>query len=879
MEMFDIKDAFNKKIEELDYEISKLKSLNEEKSNEINQLNDKNHQVSNLQKKTESELKSITEKLRNIESDLSQKMLLWKKSKSNYLNIISDQKIFLDNNIPLREFNNINSLQSNSKVNNFFNGIENIIKEKISRSRYSSYNYNNKNKNYNNISNTDNLSSLRMNNCNETKEEKKAENYNLLNADFIIKSYEKYALQLKYFSSLINNLNSNLITYLDNFIESLIEHVNFLHSNIELKNEHRGYLYPLDKLKMHLFCLQQILRTISFFVKILIKKIENLLSNNSKSSPNNHLNSFNLHNNSANINNTMIQIYININILIFLFNKSVTYTDLIGRYFSLMLKEERKIVNIDADNDFFSNRTKINKNLKLLSNNFFQNLKIMNKYLNHIFNFDINYHHKNFKLTSDNSAMIIINVSEAYMKNLPFNNFAKTGEGIILFNKIFLNDFSKNFKNNLTELIKQLELKLELEYKMFEIIKEENKHKYNYPIINLSSLRLNNENLKKNLKEISEFFSQDLFTQITQVFKTNSWEFKHNNYNIIKNTLQNNMLNNTNINSNNQNLIQEGDILISIFSNRIINFLTLIQLHQRSVVKVYLASEPGIDYEEAIRNKNILREMLEKENKSVRDKENYLIKLTEYEEDLKKLREQVTIQQNELDICNLKLLEVRNNNGKFMINKSDIGNNNKTTKSVSDIENESVDNTCESIHEINNDSNNKNLDCSLKELVKYGVNLSEIPKEILSDDVQSGKQRSTFKLSDKDNKPIPLTKFISKSDNITQDLSVLYHRKILDKIQKYTAKIKNMDVKVIANIQSEDIKREYEEKIGVFKEGYITEINELQEKLKGVELSNLGYKENIEFLTNIMVDFEGLKECVSKCASCVKFIKMLDSRK
>lgn len=929
MEMFDLKDSFNKKIDELDVEIKKLKILNIEKFDEINQLNDKNHNVTNLQKKTESELKLISEKLRNIESELSQKISFWKKSKANFLRIISDNKTFLDNNFPLKEYNDINITQRSSKENSIFAALENlIIKTKLAaKNRNSNYNYNNNNNNYNykNFNTNNSISeenditkassySSKKAICNSNSEAIKSKNFNLLNADFILKCYEKYALQLKYFSALINNFNSNLITHLDSFIESLMEHVNFLHSNVELKTEHRGYLYPLDKLKTHLFCLQQILRAISFVVKILIKKIENLYLNYNKSSSgnsntNSNSNNFNSNRNAGNINNTMIQIYTNINILIFLFNKSVTYTDLIGRYFSVMLKEERKIVNIDADNDFFSNRTKINKFLKILSTNFFQNIKIMTKYLNHIFNFDLNYHFKNFKITSDNSAMIIISVSEAYLKSLSFSNFAKAAEGILLFNKIFLNDFVKNFRSNLADLVKQLELKLELEYKMFEIIKEENKHKYNYPIINLSSLRLNNENLKKSLKEISQFFAQDLFTQIMQVFKINSWEYANS---ILNNLINLNKSNNLN-NFVSQNLISEGDILISIFSNRIINYLTLAQMQQKSSIKAYLASEPGIDYEEAIRNKNILREMLEKENKSVRDKENYVIKLSEYEEDLKKLREQVTNYQNELDICNMKLLDARRNTAKPQDNAlsgeagncnnskkdliSDISNGNMSPESFSDNDNNSNDilNAFDANKNKNNNINNQNnfnlsnnnnkynstsqAECSLKELVKFGINISELPKEILSDDVQSGKQRSTFKLSDKDIKPIPLTKFISKSNNITEDLSVLNHRKILEKIQKYTAKIKNIDVKVIANIQSEDIKREYEDKISVFKEGFVTEINELQEKMKSVELSNLGYKENIEFLTNIMVDFEGLKECVAKCASCVRFIKMLESRK
>ncbi len=867
MEMFDTKDCFNKKIEELSEQIKKLNSLNEEKTKEINQLNDKNHTITNLQKKIENELKSITDKLRNIEIEFNHKTALWRKSKYNLQNIIDNNITFFNNNYPMREYNNLNTSFGSSNNLNSLSYLKKIIFEKNKKNKYSNLSY--KNNNYDNI-NTDNPQEKLKKILNVLNKNKEIENFNFLNSDYLFKCFDKYSLQMRLFSSMINNFNSNLIYHLDNFIESLIEHVNFLYTNIELKNEHRGYLYPLDKLKSHLFCVQQIIRTISFFIKILIKKIENLFSNKSH---NIYSNNFNNTNNGY-INNNFFQISANLNIVLFLINKSIIYTDLIGRYFSVMLKEERKIVNIDADNDFFLNRSKINKNLKIMSNSFFHNLKIITKYLNFIFNFDLNYHFKHFKITSDNSAMIIITVCEYYMRNLSFNNFAKAAEGIILLNKLIFNDFSKNFKINLQELIKQFELKLELEYKMFEIIKEENKHKYNYPIINLSSLRLNNDNIKKSLKEISLFFTQDLFTQIIQVFKINSWEYGKCN---INNNFHNDYLDNSN---KFLSLIQDGDIIISIFSNRIINYLTLYQMHQKSNIKTYLASEPGIDYEEGIRNKNILRGMLEKENKSVKDKENYVIKLSEYEEDLKKLREQVTIQQNELDICNLKLFEGKNIGKPINENYNNINiNNNKinTTKdNIYEIHNNSeTDILSPNMIELKNDSS----ECSLIEQIKYAVNLNEIPKEILSDDVQSGKQRSTFKLSDKNNKPIPLTKFITKSDNITGDLSVIYHRKILDKIQKYTAKIKNIDVKVIANIQSDDIKREYDEKIVIFKEGYITEINELQEKLHCVELSNLGYKENIEFLTNIMVDFEGLKECVARCANCNKFIKMLENRK
>jgi sugar-specific transcriptional regulator TrmB len=151
MEIFDLKDTFNKKIDELDEQIKKLKNFNEEKSDEINQLNDKNHNITNIQKKTESELKIIIEKLRNIENELSQKILLWKKTKSIFLRIINDNKTLLDNNFPLKEYNDVNVVQSNAKENNIFAALENLIKEKLAKSRNSNSNFNyaaNNNNNY-----------------------------------------------------------------------------------------------------------------------------------------------------------------------------------------------------------------------------------------------------------------------------------------------------------------------------------------------------------------------------------------------------------------------------------------------------------------------------------------------------------------------------------------------------------------------------------------------------------------------------------------------------------------------------------------------------------------------------------------------------------
>ena len=61
--------------------------------------------------------------------------------------------------------------------------------------------------------------------------------------------------------------------------------------------------------------------------------------------------------------------------------------------------------------------------------------------------------------------------------------------------------------------------------------------------------------------------------------------------------------------------------------------------HNMSIGKVYMLNEPGVEYEVAVKNRAILKEMLEKENSFSRDEENYLDKINDYEEDLSRFRQ------------------------------------------------------------------------------------------------------------------------------------------------------------------------------------------------------------------------------------------------
>src|SRR5690606_32974730 len=109
---------------------------------------------------------------------------------------------------------------------------------------------------------------------------------------------------------------TQMIIPIDLVIENFIERMNFIYSNTELKTEHRGYLFSCDRLRIHLFTFQQICRSIILFLKTLNKLI-----------------------NEENMN----QLLLNLNIVLFLYNKSCVYLELIYKYIKIYLNEERKI--------------------------------------------------------------------------------------------------------------------------------------------------------------------------------------------------------------------------------------------------------------------------------------------------------------------------------------------------------------------------------------------------------------------------------------------------------------------------------------------------------------------------------------------------------
>ena len=160
-----------------------------------------------------------------------------------------------------------------------------------------------------------------------------------------------------------------------------------------------------------------------------------------------------------------------------------------------------------------------------------------------------------------------------------------------------------------------------------------------------------------------------------------------------------------------------------------------------------------------------------------------------------------------------------------------------------------------------------------EEFLKNQINIKELKYEILSEDVQSGKQRSSYKLSEPiSDRAIPLTKFTSQVEK-DQDISLLYHRKIIEKLQRYAGKVKSFDIKVMSAIQTEQLNKEHESKLAEIQQEFKEQIDYLNKQLEQKENNILGYTTTIEFLTEVQFNFEKLKEDIGNCNKCIKFIK------
>jgi len=789
MEIFEIKQNFNEKLKILECEIEKLKMSITDKISELNSVNEKNFQLLNNQRLLENNLNNITENLKKLENEFRENSEKWTIKKTELKDEIEFRKTYEDNLMPINEYKNFE--------------------------------------------------------------------YNIHNSEYAI-SNQQHLENIKKFKEFSSIFLQNVFTItspIEGMCQLLIERFNFIYTNIELKTEYKGFLFASDKIRFHSFTFSQIIKTFGLFVKIFGELFNNFLNDASE------------------------EIYLNIkltmNVILTLFNKSATYFSLITKYYKIVLKEERKITenfsNIDAlyesEKHQATKNHKLNKNLNLLLSKLNSEFTLFVRKVNLLTNFDLEYHLKNIKIASDNTSGLFIKVSENYFKDFRHNSVMKNFEKLKMLERMFnkrsnntqntnnetqekINSNQENLHDNcihnsfsqtFADFIKLFLIKIEVDYKIFERIKEENKHKLNYPIINLSALKTNNDNFRKLLLELNHDIEEKIFDLIEKnisLFLIDSWQFP-----------------------NRKNLISYLKLPQKFHKLKSFN---------KEFVKIYKLYEPGVDYETAIKNRAILKDLLEKENSQLRDRENFLTKMNEYEEDLVKFREKLSHEQNEKDLLRLKIteLEQKLKSGDTSSIKNFNLSNNLLNSEISTNAKNSNSNTENS----STTEKNPNEFEEFEEFLKYQnqSNISEIFQEILSDDVESGTQRSTFKLF-KFDKCIPVTNFTAQIEN-NDDVSVLYHRKVIEKLQRYSGKIKNFETKVLSNLRIDEIKLEYESKLDESVKKYEQEIDYLKKVVKQKEDNIFGYTEQILVLNSFANDLETLRDSIKDCLKCRKFI-------
>lgn len=161
------------------------------------------------------------------------------------------------------------------------------------------------------------------------------------------------------------------------------------------------------------------------------------------------------------------------------------------------------------------------------------------------------------------------------------------------------------------------------------------------------------------------------------------------------------------------------------------------------------------------------------------------------------------------------------------------------------------------LNETNDVSNDDNISssntttCSMyKDYLKNQVNLAELKLDVLNSEVESGQQRAEFKLTPfTSSADIPMSKYFI--DN-KQDLSTIYHRKMLQRIQQYATRMKSIDIKTMVSVNLDEIKKEHNLKLQELSNKFNDEKEELNERIKQEISQKEGYAQSIDYLSSYM---------------------------
>ena len=81
-----------------------------------------------------------------------------------------------------------------------------------------------------------------------------------------------------------------------------------------------------------------------------------------------------------------------------------------------------------------------------------------------------------------------------------------------------------------------------------------------------------------------------------------------------------------------------------------------------------------------------------------------------------------------------------------------------------------------------------------------------------------------------------MTKFIPQIEN--NDISVIYHRKILEKVLQYSSKVRSIDLKAISTIHLDEVKLEYDQKINNLEKQLKTQLTLQKEDFERENVKN-----------------------------------------
>lgn len=384
-----------------------------------------------------------------------------------------------------------------------------------------------------------------------------------------------------------------------------------------------------------------------------------------------------------------------VHIILFLINKISIFSEIVYKYLVNLYKEERKL--LDHISDSFSEMFKFNGEFKGLFKEFTTIFKLVLRKINFFFNFNVSYGFNNILINVDKELKVTIKIKHEYKLNV--HSQIKPTQQLLFLEEVFGKLFE--LKKLFSQFILSVKTKLENDHKVLQIMKEDKLRN-----MKITSLNMNATRAKGFINEVNNSFEKitPYLEKLKQVFLHSSWEYAG---------------------------LKDNSIYKSYLNlGKIVNFKEFNQ----AILKEYCSMEKGVPYNEAIKNKRMIKELIDKENQLNKDKENFQSKVKEYEDEIKNYECQLLEEKNNSDLIRMTSYELET---EISLLKGLLKENNI------DYDKDKLSNAGTNL--TSNANNNGDVVSNFKEqfedLLKGQKNLTQEDYEILSFDVESGKQR------------------------------------------------------------------------------------------------------------------------------------------